>query len=173
MTLSPAARHWILWAAGGIAVGWLVSVLWWWLLEPVGKEDARELVIPEGTAALIAEGKPAPGIPANLDLGRTRELTIVNNDVVEHFIGGALIRPGTTLTFEPAQKEGQVACSFHSAGAIAFTLTERPPLTVTIIPAIILGLPFGLAFGLAVFVGKRISTHDDSEPHLQGTASDG
>lgn len=173
MTLSPAARHWILWAFGGIAIGWLVSVFWWFLLEPVGKDAIRELIIPEGTAALIAEGKPAPGIPANLDLGRTRELTIINNDVAEHYIGGALIRPGTTATFEPTQKEGEVACSFHSGGSIAFSLTERPPLTVTIIPAILLGLPFGLAFGLAVFVGKRISTHDDAEPHLQGSAPDG
>lgn len=172
MTLSPAARHWILWAVGGIVVGWLVSVFWWWLLEPVGKADARELVIPEGTAALIAEGKPAPGIPSNLDLGRTRELTITNNDVAEHYIGGALIRPGTTVTIEPADKEGTVACTFHLAGAISFTLTERPSIFVTLIPAILLGLPFGLAFGLAVFVANRITTHDDEEPHLQGSAPD-
>lgn len=173
MKLSPAVRHWILWAAGGIAVGWLVSVFWWWLLEPVGKDDLKDLVIPLGTAALIAEGKPAPGIPANLDLGRTGELTITNNDEAEHYIGGALIRPGTTITIEPAESDGEVACSFHSAGAIAFTLTERPSIFVTIIPAMMLGLPFGLAFGLAVFVGQRIGMHDENEPHLQGPASDG
>ena len=173
MSLSPAVRHWILWAAGGIAVGWLVSVFWWWLLEPAGQDDLEALVIPPGTAALIAEGKPVPGIPADLGLGRTGQLTITNNDVAEHYIGGALIRPGTTITIEPVQKDGEVACSFHAAGSIAFTLSERPSIFVTIIPAILLGLPFGLAFGLAVFVGQRISTHDDSEPHLQRPASDG
>ncbi|MBE0610027.1 MAG: hypothetical protein IH609_11630 [Dehalococcoidia bacterium] len=173
MKLSPAARHWILWAAGGIAIGWLVSVFWWSLLEPAGKDDLRELVIPPGTAALIADGKPVPGIPANLDLGRTRELTITNNDEAEHYIGGALIRPGTTVTIEPVEKDGEVACSFHSAGAIAFTLSERPSIFVTIIPAMMLGLPFGLAFGLSVFVGQRIGMHDESEPHLQGPTSDG
>lgn len=173
MKLSPAARHWILWAAGGIAVGWLVSLFWWWLLEPAGKDDLRALVIPPGAAALIAEGKPVPGIPADLGLGRTRELTITNDDEAEHYVGGALIRPGTTITIEPVQKDGEVACTFHSSGAIAFTLSERPSIFVTLIPAILLGLPFGLSFGLAVFVGQRLSMHDDSEPHLQGPASGG
>lgn len=173
MYLSPAVRHWILWAVGGIVVGWFVSVFWWWLLEPAGKDDLSELVIPMGTAALIADGKPAPGIPSNLDLGRTGEITIVNNDEAEHYIAGVLIRPGATITIEPTDKGGEVACSFHSAGAITFTLSERPSIFVTIIPAILLGLPFGLAFGLAVFVGKRISTHDDSETHAHGSASGG
>ena len=173
MKLSPAARHWILWAAGGIVVGWLVSVFWWWLLEPVGKDDLKELVIPNGTAALIAEGKPAPGIPSNLDLGRTGELTITNHDDVEHYIAGVLIRPGITITIEPTDKGGEVACSFHSAGSITFTLTERPSIFVTLIPAMLLGLPFGLAFGLAHFVGHRLTTHDESEAHFHGSASDG
>mgnify|MGYP001217480188 CR=1 FL=1 len=163
MTVSPAVRHWLLWVAGGIAAAWIVGVFWWWLLEPAGKEDLKEIVIPRGTAAAIAAGQPAPGIPSTYDLGRAREVRIVNNDTAEHYIGGTLIRAGADVTIEPEEREGTVTCSFHSAGAITFTLSERPSIFVTLIPAILLGLPFGLAFGGAVFVAQRLRTHDEAE----------
>ena len=163
MGISPAVRHWLAWAAGGIAVAWIVGVFWWWLLEPAGKDAAKEIVIPAGTAAAIAAGRDAPGIPDSFDLDRAREVRIINNDTSEHYIGGTLIRPGADVVIIPEEKEGAVTCSFHSAGAINFTLSERPSLLVTIIPAILLGLPFGLAFGGSVFVAQRLRMHDEAE----------
>lgn len=162
MTLSSNQKHWLLWLGGGVMVAWLVGVFWWWLLEPATADDAvKELVIPEGTAAAIAEGKPAPGIPSDFSLGRSGELLVINQDVAEHYIGGALIRPGASLLFEPQTKEGEIACTFHSAGAIGFTLDERPSIFVTIIPALLLGLPFGAAFGVATYVAQRLGMHED------------
>jgi len=61
----------------------------------------------------------------------------------------------------PAKKNGQVECTFHPGGAIEVTLTARPPITVTFVPAFMLGAPFGLAFGVATWVGRKLSMDDE------------
>lgn len=162
MSLSSNQKHWLVWLGGGVAVAWVVAVFWWWLLEPVTADgEVKELVIPEGTAAAIAEGRTTTGIPANFSVGRSGEVLVINQDVAEHYIGGALIRPGATLLLEPQEKAGEVLCTFHPTGSIGFTLDERPSIFVTIIPALLLGLPFGAAFGVATYVAQRLGMHED------------
>lgn len=160
---SSAARQFALWVLGGFLVGWLVSVLWWSLLEPSGKNAPAEIVIPPGAAELIAAGRPVPGVPSVIRAGRTGYVSITNNDTVEHYLGGALIRPGATAIVRPAKTEGTIQCTFHAAGAVGYQLDERPPITVTVIPAAILGVPFGIAFGVATIVARRLG---DDTPDL-------
>jgi hypothetical protein len=159
----PVARQMALWILGGFAVGWLVSVFWWALLEPTTAEHADEIVIPPGAAELIAQGRRVPGVPTVIRGGRTGTVRITNNDSVEHYLAGALIRPGATAEVRPAQSDGQVTCSFHVGGVIGYQLDKRPPITVTFIPAAALGVPFGIAFGVATIVARRIGD-DAPEP---------
>lgn len=160
--ISPAARHWILWVGGGFLVAWLVGIFWWSLLEPAGVGGPLEITIPEGAAAELAAGRPVPELPAQLDLGRAGEVYVMNLDVSPHYIGGVFIWPGTSATFKPVDKRGEVECSFHPGGQIQFTLDERPSIFVTVIPALLLGVPFGIAFGGAVFVARRLSTEEEA-----------
>ncbi len=160
--LSPAVRHWALWIVGGFLVAWLVGLFWWAMLEPANaNRGPLEITIPPGAAEDLAAGRPVPELPSRLDLGRSGQLYVVNNDSAPHFIGGVFIWPGTSATYEPVDKQGQVDCSFHPGGQISFTLTERPSIFVTIIPALMLGVPFGIAFGGAVFVAKRLGLDDE------------
>ena len=158
-----AARQLLLWTLGGFVVGWLVSVFWWALLEPTTAEAPDEIVIPPGASELIAEGRRVPGIPSVIRGGRTGIVRITNNDAVEHYLAGALIRPGATAEVHPADKDGQIACTFHVGGVIGYQLDRRPPITVTVIPAALLGVPFGIAFGVAAIVARRLGD-EPAEP---------
>jgi hypothetical protein len=160
---NSVARQLFLWILGGFVVGWLVSVLWWSMLQPTGEIAPSEIVIPPGAADLIAEGRRVPGIPLVIRSGPAGTVRITNNDSVEHFLAGNLIRPGTTADVRPTVTEGQVVCSFQPGGHIGYQLTEIPPITVTFIPAALLGVPFGLAFGIAAIVSRRIGL-DPPEP---------
>lgn len=161
---SSAARHLLLWMFGGFVVGWLVSVLWWAMLEPAGNDAPVEIVIPPGAAERIAAGQRVPGVPSVIRAGRSGTVRITNNDSVEHYLAGNLIRPGAVADIRPARTEGQIACTFHSAGVVGYQLDERPPITVTFIPAAALGVPFGIAFGVATIVARRLG--DDADPAL-------
>lgn len=149
--------------AGGALVGWLVGALWWAMLTPNAPSTPREIVIPEGAAAAIARGEVPPGIPSSLSLSSAGKLLVVNHDTAEHLIAGTLVLPGDTAMVTPAEKNGQVDCSFHPGGAIDVVLTERPPITVTFVPAFMLGAPFGIAFGVATWVGRKLSMDEDGQ----------
>lgn len=157
----PVVRHWVLWVAGGFVVAWLVGIAWWAMLGPTVDDRPGDVVIPPGAAELIAQGRRVPGVPSTIRANDDGFVRITNNDTAEHYIGGALIRPGASAVIKPVETDGQVSCSFHSAGSIGIELDERPPFRVTIVPALILGVPFGLAFGGAVFVARRLGHEDD------------
>lgn len=161
---APLVRYLLVWMAGGTLVGWLVGALWWAMLTPTAPSTPKEIIIPAGAAAAIARGEVPAGIPSALSLSSSGKLLIANHDTAEHLIAGMLVLPGDTVLVTPSEKSGQVECSFHPGGAIDVTLTRRPPITVTFIPAFMLGAPFGIAFGVATWVGRKLSMDDEGEP---------
>ncbi len=160
---APLFRYLLVWMAGGALVGWVIGAFWWSLLTPSAPATPREIIIPQGAAAAIARGEVPPGIPSALSLSSAGKLLVANHDTAEHLIAGTLVLPGDTVLVTPSKKNGQVECTFHPGGAIEVTLTERPPITVTFVPAFMLGAPFGIAFGVATWVGRKLSM-DDEDP---------
>ena len=150
--------------AGGALVGWVIGAFWWSLLTPTAPSTPKEIVIPLGTAAAIERGEVPPGIPSALSLSSGGKLLVANHDTAEHLIAGTLVLPGDTVLVTPSKKNGQVECTFHPGGAIAVTLTKRPPITVTFVPAFMLGAPFGIAFGVATWVGRKLSMDEEGQP---------
>ncbi|GIW18041.1 MAG: hypothetical protein WHT63_09755 [Tepidiforma sp.] len=159
----PWVRQLLLWTLGGFVVGWLVSLLWWSMLVPNTPDPVEEITIPPGAADLVARGFRVPGVPSVIRAGESGTVRIINNDTAEHFLAGNLIRPGTIADIRPGPAEGQIACSFHPGGVIGYQLDARPPITVTFIPAAILGVPFGIAFGVAAIVARRLGD-EPAEP---------
>lgn len=158
---SPLARSLVVWVAAGAMVGWLVGFAWWLMLSPSPPSQPLTITIPRGAGEAIARGELVPGIPSTLELSSAGQLIVTNHDSREHLIAGTLVLPGDTALITPTNKNGQVDCSFHPAGAIDVSIDSRPPLYVTIFPAFLLGAPFGLAFGVANFVARRLSMEDD------------
>jgi hypothetical protein len=169
---APLFRYLLVWMAGGALVGWLVAFLWWTMLTPTAPSEPREITIPLGAAAAIARGEVPQGIPSSLSLSSSGKLLVANHDSSEHLIAGTLVLPGDTVLVTPSNKNGEVQCTFHPGGAIEVSLTKRPPLYVTFLPAFMLGAPFGLAFGVATYVGKRLGMEDEPGGELRVASSD-
>ncbi|NUQ54970.1 MAG: hypothetical protein HUU14_03680, partial [Dehalococcoidia bacterium] len=110
-------RFWAGWLGAGLALGFLLSIIWWALLEPAAAgNDVAELTIPAGTAAAVARGEPAPFIPNSLSLGRNRELVVRNNDVAGHKVGAWTVPPGGVAVIKAAAGTGDLICSVHPSG---------------------------------------------------------
>lgn len=161
---APLFRYLLAWMAGGTVVGWIVGVIWWAMLTPTAPSTPRTINIPPGAAAAIARGEVPPGIPSVLSLNSAGKLLVSNHDTAEHLIAGTLVLPGDTVLVTPEEKSGTVACSFHPGGAIGISLQERPPITVTFVPAFMLGAPFGIAFGVATWVARKLGVDDEPAP---------
>jgi hypothetical protein len=152
-----AGKHWGTWLVIGVAGAWALSMLWWALLEPAqARANQSELVIPEGTAESIALGEPAPFIPNSLELGRNRELLVINEDSEPHRVGSWTIPPGGRATISSSDYEGQFTCTIHPGGVLGYDTDERPAFQTTIWSALALGLPLGLVFGFASYVGGKL-----------------
>ena len=161
---APLFRYLLVWMAGGALVGWVIGAIWWSLLTPTAPSTPKEIIIPFGTAAAISRGEIPQGIPSELSLSSAGKLLVANHDSAEHLIAGTLVLPGDTVVVTPSKKNGQVECTFHPGGAIDVTLTKRPSISVTFVPAFMLGAPFGIAFGVATWVGRRLGMDDEGEP---------
>jgi hypothetical protein len=72
-----------------------------------------QLVIPAGTAELVAQGQPAPGIPEKMTFIVGDVLEVKNEDVQPHQLGPIWVPPGSTGSLvlkEP--NRFSFACSF-------------------------------------------------------------
>jgi len=148
--------------AGSLALAWVLSIAWWALLEPASASDeVYELVIPSGTAAAVAAGRPAPFIPNSLELGRQSSMLIRNEDVVAHQVGTWSVPPGGAITVEASESDDTLSCTIHPQGVIGLQIDEQPPFVMTLISALGIGVPVGLIVGFASVVGGRLKMGDD------------
>jgi hypothetical protein len=74
-----------------------------------------QLVIPNGTAAQVAQGQDVPSIPSEMIFVLGDKLEVVNQDVVSHQLGPIWVPAGTTgsLVMETAAKQAY-SCSFQT-----------------------------------------------------------
>lgn len=158
-----AARFWVGWFGAGLALGLILSLIWWGLLEPAAADkNITTLTIPRGTADAVSRGQPAPFIPNALSLGRNRELRVLNEDVVDHKVGASTIAPGGVVVIKaPADSKG-LACTVHPTGYVGLSISARPGFDTVLLQSSLVGMPFGLVAGIVVMVGRRLSM--DEEP---------
>lgn len=154
-------RFWVSWLGAGFALGLVLSLIWWALLEPAAAgNDVAELTIPAGTAAAVARGEPAPFIPNALSLGRNRELIVRNEDVTGHKVGASTVPPGGVAVIKAAAGSEDLVCTVHPSGYLAVQIDKRPGFATVLLQAALVGLPLGLATAIAVRVGKRLEMGD-------------
>lgn len=109
---------------GGIVVIGLILVIGVIVVTSLNKAEAREhrIVIPEGTGALIKEGKNPQVIPSEIHLKVGDTLVIENRDIVGHEISDLWIGAGETLRQE-----------FRTVGVYKGACTVHPNAEVQII----------------------------------------
>lgn len=100
-----------------------------------------QLVIPKGTAALVAAGNPAPGIPEEMVFVLGDVLEVRNEDVEAHQLGPLWVPPGgvASLLMEEPNKYNY-ACSFQPSKYLGMEVRRGTTLN-TRITAMLLAAP--------------------------------
>lgn len=156
MKLAPALRRIGLAMLVGLAVGAAINeVSFAFLREDDRPPAAIELVIPPGTAELVARGDQAPGLPDGMRFVVGDTLVVHNRDRVDHQLGPLWVPAGSSASLNlDSEANYAVHCSFQPTSA--FGLDVRPPLTLwTRLQGILLsGLPLGILLSLYAVVGR-------------------
>ncbi len=119
-----------------------------------------QLVIPRGTAALLAAGQPS-ALPAQVILNQDDRLIISNQDVVTHTLGSWLIKPGQSITVDATSPIASVfTCSIHRSGSFGIIVQARPGLVDGILITILVSVPIGLV----LFAGATVFRSLDMDP---------
>ncbi len=159
---------WFAWRvlAGSMAAGFamgavLVAVAWFAfgadLMAP--PRDVR-LVIPRGTAALLAAGQ-ASALPAQVILDQDDHLIIINQDVVTHTLGSWLIKAGQSISIDATSPIASVfSCSIHRSGSFGIIVQARPGLVDGILITILVSVPIGFV----LFAGATVFRSLDMDP---------
>ena len=118
--------------AFSILAVWLVSELGLLLQQDENTARAPQqvvLTIPEGTAAKVAAGEPAVGVPDEMTFVLGDVLVVRNEDNVAHTLGPLLVPAGASASL-PLNEEDHFAlnCSFNSSSY--FGLHVKPPTTL-------------------------------------------
>ena len=127
------------------------------------QNTSRELVIPPGTAELIAQGSNPLAIPPSWDFIAGDELALVNNDDVEHWIGQWRVPASgeTIVTLQPVYA-GVLLCSVHPDGNIAIRVEPSGyDWRIAAFPALLLGLPLGTVVVGSGWVVRALNDEED------------
>jgi hypothetical protein len=139
----------------GILLAWGMSEVAFAILKESSDHTPQriELVIPDGTAAQIAQGKTPPSIPADMTFVIGDTLVVKNEDSVSHQLGPVWVPAGAvaSLALDRSDKFSYV-CSFQPSRT--FGLDVRPRVTTqTRLQALILaGPPMGVLIAIYSFV---------------------
>ncbi len=119
-----------------------------------------QLVIPRGTAALLAAGQPS-ALPAQVILDQDDRLIIVNQDVATHTLGSWVIKPGQSITIDATSPIASVfACTIHRSGSFGIIVQARPGLLDGILITMLVSVPIGFV----LFAGASVFRSLDMDP---------
>ncbi|MCC7118706.1 MAG: hypothetical protein IT310_09290 [Anaerolineales bacterium] len=131
----------------------LSEVAFYFLGETARKPKQITIVIPAGTAELIAHGQQPPALPENMDFVTGDTLVIDNQDSVNHQLGPLWIPAGTKGQLALGEEENlMVECSFQSSQFMGMEVHD--PLTpgVRITGILNAGLPLGVLLSIYALV---------------------
>lgn len=133
---------------------WLVSVLSLHLSASDAPRQVHRLIIPAGTATLVAAGANALSLPPTMGFVAGDVLELVNRDDVSHAIGTWRVGPhDVRIVRFPRATGDSFFCSIHPSGTLDIEVRARGvDLSSTIPPALALGP--GLA--VVVLVVRRV-----------------
>lgn len=136
----------------GLILGAAISEITFYFL----KESARppqliELVIPPGTADLVARGEQPPTIPDTMIFVAGDTLVVNNEDSVNHELGPMWIPSGTSARLVLGVVENySYSCSFRPDKYLGLDVREPLTLGTRIEGILFAGLPMGVLIALYV-----------------------
>lgn len=148
----------------GLVFGGLVSEISFWTSSDLNnlKPHQVELVIPDGTAEKLKDGKPL-SIPDTMNFVEGDVLIVRNQDVVSHQLGPVWVPAQSSGVLQIGQSNTySYECSFTRSKV--FGLDVQPPLTIwmRLQGVIAIGLPTGVMLALYVLAVPRKNADDDT-----------
>lgn len=134
----------------GIVLAAVTTELAYFLLKKENREPGTiELVIPAGTANLIAAGQTPPEIPKDMRFVVGDTLKVVNNDNQNHQLGPLWIPANSSATQKLETAENLVVeCSFQAGSVIGITVQEPVTWRTRISGIFFAGFPLGMMFAV-------------------------
>ena len=103
--------------------------------------ETIELVIPPGTAEMVAAGMAPPEIPDSMTFVIGDELVVVNQDEVDHQLGPVWVPPGGSGSLQLGEAQHiAFACSFQPTEYLGVRVAE-PTTIFTRILALLIAVP--------------------------------
>ena len=107
------------------------------------------LVIPNGTAELVARGKQPPTIPENMSFVVGDTLIVKNEDVLDHKLGPLWIPANASAQLSLDQEENfAYECSFQPGKYLGLEVNQPLTTAMRIYGMLYVGLPLGIMLAL-------------------------
>lgn len=107
------------------------------------------LVIPNGTAALVARGEQPPSIPENMSFVVGDTLIVKNEDVLDHNLGPLWIPANSSAQLTLDQQESfAYECSFQPGNYLGLEVNEPLTTATRIYGMLYVGAPLGILIAL-------------------------
>src|SRR5689334_8924469 len=118
----------------GIAISLVVSeVTFLFLRETARPPQDIEIVIPEGTADLVARGEQPPSLPQDMTFVVGDTLIVKNEDHADHQLGPLWIPSGTSASLELGEADNfAFECSFQPSKSLDLDVHEALTLSTRV-----------------------------------------
>jgi hypothetical protein len=111
------------------------------------------LVIPNGTADLVARGEQPPTIPENMSFVVGDTLIVKNEDVLDHKLGPLWIPANSSAQLSLDQEESfAYECSFQPGKYLGLEVNQPLTTATRIYGMLYVGLPLGIMIALYALV---------------------
>lgn len=138
----------------GVVIGALISeVSFLFMQETARPPQEVVLIIPNGTADLVARGEQPPAMPLDMTFVVGDVLVMKNEDVVDHKLGQLWIPANSSASLVLSEEQNMLfECSFQAGNY--FGLDVRQPLTwgTRLYGVLYAGIPLGILIALYSFV---------------------
>ena len=134
-------------------IGFAMSEITFILLgRPIREAETITLVIPPGTAALVARGEQPPTIAEDMQFVVGDTLVVQNNDSVNHQLGPLWIPAGTSGQLSLGESQSLAfECSFQPSKYLGLEINNPLTFSTRLLGTIYAGIPLGILISLYLF----------------------
>lgn len=167
---NPFVKRMVISMAAGLLIGLILSeVTFLFLGQTARPPKTITVIVPAGTAELVARGEQPPSLPQDMTFVTGDVLVIDNQDTVDHQLGPLWIPAGTSGHLVLGEPESlAMECSFQANNYIGLDIHDPLTLYTRIYGILFAGLPMGILIAVyAAIIPARKDKRDESSENVQ------
>ncbi len=153
----------------GLIFGLVFSEATFLLLGQTAREPKIiQIIVPSGTAKLVARGEQPPSIPNGMTFVVGDTLEVINQDSVDHQIGPLWIPPGASASLTLGSPENLAyECSFQAGNYIGLDVRQPLTLFTRIYGILFAGIPMGILLSIYMVILPSKKKNDTPKENVQ------